>query len=88
MQYLKSKLRRIFVKPHLTFRQAIVKRDDVTGIVGMDLTLGYIYKLVLRTSPLCHDVTVRCFLFDDDGYLIVHPGTVSPKCYVLPMQSF
>ena len=58
----------------ILFFQAIVNRGKVSAVVGMDLTLGYIYKLVLNTSPLCHDVTVRCFLFDDEGYLVVHPG--------------
>jgi hypothetical protein len=43
-------------------------------IVGMDLTLGYVYKLVLETLPHCRNTTARCFLFDDDGFLVVHPG--------------
>lgn len=58
----------------VSLSQAILnEKGDVLSIVGMDLTLGYIYKLVLETSPFCREDNVRCFLFDDEGYLVVHP---------------
>ena len=51
---------------------------DNKGIVmGMDLTIGYINKMLLDTIPICRnllDAGVRCFLFDHHGYLLVHPS--------------
>ena len=52
-------------------------RADFKDIVmGMDLTTGYINKMLLDTIPICNNLLndgVRCFLFDHHGYLLVHP---------------
>ena len=45
--------------------------------MGMDLTIGYINKMLLDTIPICRNLLndgVRCFLFDHHGYLLVHPS--------------
>ena len=45
-------------------------------VMGMDLTIGYINKMLLDTIPICNNLLnagVRCFLFDHHGYLLVHP---------------
>ena len=60
------------------FDQAVTSSSGSGSVVvGMDLTLGYVYKLVLETFPLCRNESVRCFLFDDEGYLVVHPGNLN-----------
>ena len=58
------------------YHQAVISGGS-SVVVGMDLTLGYVFKLVLETFPLCRNESVRCFLFDDEGYLVVHPGNGS-----------
>lgn len=58
-----------------------ITNDDIVNrprdvIMGMDLTIGYINKMLLDTIPICRNLLnagVRCFLFDHEGYLIVHP---------------
>jgi hypothetical protein len=51
------------------------------AVMGMDLTMGYIYNMVLDTMPICNNREndgVRCFLFDQEGYLIAHPSQFEP----------
>ncbi len=46
-------------------------------VMGMDLTIGYINKMLLDSIPICRNMLndgVRCFLFDHEGYLILHPS--------------
>lgn len=47
--------------------------DYVIAVVSMDVTMGYIMRLLLEMFPFCHDTTVKCFLMDDKGYLVSHP---------------
>ncbi|QQP57800.1 VWFA and cache domaincontaining protein 1like, partial [Caligus rogercresseyi] len=43
-------------------------------VLAMDMTLGYIYKVLINTLPTCKaSHTNRCFIFDHEGYVIVHP---------------
>ena len=55
--------------------------NDPNIVMAMDLTIGYVNKMLLDTIPVCHNLLnkgVRCFLFDDEGYLIVHPSLFKP----------
>ncbi|KAB0801153.1 hypothetical protein PPYR_05507 [Photinus pyralis] len=47
-------------------------------VTAMDVTFGYIYKLLLQNMPFCKD-GVKCFLMDDRGYLIYHPNLIDPN---------
>ncbi|XP_066587583.1 VWFA and cache domain-containing protein 1 isoform X2 [Prorops nasuta] len=49
-------------------------KDPVMAVVAMDITMGYISRLLLETYPFCNDSTVKCFLMDDKGYLVSHPS--------------
>ncbi len=42
--------------------------------MGMDMTLGYFYKLAVEQLPVCEHENIRCFIMDDRGYLIAHKG--------------
>lgn len=53
--------------------------DKVVAVMGMDLTLGYFYKLLEDNIYICSHKTVRCFIMDDRGYLIAHPALIEPN---------
>lgn len=46
----------------------------IIAVLSMDVTMGYIARLLLEMFPFCNDTTVRCFLMDDRGYLVSHPA--------------
>ncbi|CAL1673299.1 unnamed protein product [Lasius platythorax] len=48
--------------------------DYVIAVLSMDVTMGYIMRLLLEMFPFCYDATVKCFLMDDKGYLVSHPA--------------
>ena len=48
-------------------------------MMGIDVTLGYFYKMLLDNIVVCREPGVRCFLLNDDGYLIAHPSLVEPN---------
>ena len=48
--------------------------DRVAAVMGMDMTLGYFYKLIVQQIPVCEKENIRCFIMDDRGYLIAHKG--------------
>ncbi|XP_044742087.1 VWFA and cache domain-containing protein 1 [Chrysoperla carnea] len=54
-------------------------KDAVFAVMGIDLTLGYFYKLIIEKIPFCKQTNVKCFLMDDKGYLISHPSLVDPN---------
>ncbi|KAL3869969.1 hypothetical protein ACJMK2_042589 [Sinanodonta woodiana] len=53
--------------------------DRVAAVMGMDVTLGYFYKIMVENIPTCGQKTVRCFLMNDKGYIITHPSLVEPN---------
>ncbi|XP_022243736.1 VWFA and cache domain-containing protein 1-like isoform X1 [Limulus polyphemus] len=53
--------------------------DTIKAVLGMDFTLGYFYKLLVDAIPLCEKDRVVCFIMDDKGYLIAHPGLIEPN---------
>lgn len=55
--------------------------DEREVVMGMDLTIGYINKMLFDFIPICKNLLnsgVRCFLFDHQGYMIIHPSLFSP----------
>ena len=49
------------------------------AVMGMDLTIGYLHKMLFDAMPVCKNMEeIRCFLFDDEGYLIVHKSQFEP----------
>ncbi|KAL5022166.1 hypothetical protein ScPMuIL_001321 [Solemya velum] len=53
--------------------------DKAVAVMGMDVTLGYFYKLLVKNIPACNQKTIRCFMMDDEGYLIAHPALMEPN---------
>ncbi|WAR23918.1 CAHD1-like protein [Mya arenaria] len=43
--------------------------DKLVAVMGMDVTLGYFYKMVLDHISICKAHGMRCFLINDDGYM-------------------
>ncbi|RZF37313.1 hypothetical protein LSTR_LSTR005645 [Laodelphax striatellus] len=75
----------------VTYSQKLVyhsKSSSVTPtsvVMGMDLTLGYFYTLLLDNLPFCtlNDIRnvasegkIKCFLMDDKGYILSHPNAL------------
>ncbi|XP_077980933.1 VWFA and cache domain-containing protein 1-like [Glandiceps talaboti] len=50
--------------------------DRVVAVMGIDFTIGYFYKAVVEMFPLCSEENIRCFILDDRGYLVAHPGLI------------
>lgn len=57
--------------------ESIIK-DDAIAIVSMDVALGFISRLLKEMFPFCNNLTVKCFLMDDKGYLVSHPALLEP----------
>ncbi|KAJ8936685.1 hypothetical protein NQ318_012504 [Aromia moschata] len=68
----------VFIPPYLDKGGAgyIVTIAYATSqlVVAMDVTYGYMFKLLLNHMSICLDANITCFLIDDQGYIIYHPG--------------
>lgn len=53
--------------------------EKMLGVMGMDFTLGYFYKLLMQSIPSCHQQNITCFLMDDRGYLLAHASLIEPS---------
>nr|XP_023016915.1 VWFA and cache domain-containing protein 1 [Leptinotarsa decemlineata] len=42
-------------------------------VVAMDITYGYMLKLLVKHVPSCLKENITCFIVDDEGYVIYHP---------------
>ena len=51
---------------------------SIGAVMGMDLSLGLLNEWIQRLIPYCNISNTRCFLFDNHGYLIVHPSMFYP----------
>ena len=47
--------------------------DPVVSVMGVDVTLGYLYKLLVDILPVCTSTNITCFLFEEGGYILAHP---------------
>ncbi|CAG4966688.1 unnamed protein product [Colias eurytheme] len=50
-----------------------------TMVVAMDVTMGFLYKLLIDSSPLCAMSNIKCFIMNNKGYLVSHPGLMDPN---------
>lgn len=49
-------------------------------VVSMDVTMGFLYKLLIDSLPICADAYyVKCFVMNNRGYLVSHPGLMDPN---------
>ncbi|KAK2181045.1 hypothetical protein NP493_412g00022 [Ridgeia piscesae] len=52
--------------------------DPVTAVMGMDVTITFLYQQLLDSYPECsatdktRDYCCRCFLIDNSGFIIIH----------------
>ena len=51
---------------------------NVGAVMGMDMSLGIVSDWLIQLMPYCKETNIRCFLFDNHGYLIVHPNMLKP----------
>lgn len=50
------------------------------AIVSIDVTLGFLYQVLLQSSDYCRsDENIKCFVIDDYGYLVVYPNHFDTK---------
>ncbi|XP_061730052.1 VWFA and cache domain-containing protein CG16868 [Cydia pomonella] len=50
-----------------------------TMVVSMDVTMGFLYKLLIDSMPLCEKPHIKCFIMNNRGYLVSHPGLMDPN---------
>lgn len=56
------------------------EQRNVAAIVSIDVTLGFLYQVLLQSSDYCRsDENIKCFLIDDYGYLVVYPNNFDTK---------
>lgn len=62
------------------------RTDNIVAVLGADLTLPYMHRMLWDTLPFCPDrsgqvrgSSIRCFLMDERGYLLVHPNLLDPS---------
>lgn len=69
----------IFEKTPSTSEQQQQQRN-VAAIVSIDVTLGFLYQVLLQSSDYCRsDENIKCFLMSDYGYLVVYPNNFDIK---------
>lgn len=49
------------------------------------MTLGRVHNVVYRAHGHCDDEGIKCFLFDSEGYLVLHPIMFDPT-YIGPVE--
>lgn len=56
------------------------QQRNVAAIVSIDVTLGFLYQVLLQSSDYCRsDENIKCMLIDDYGYLVVYPNNFDSK---------
>lgn len=50
--------------------------DPVVAVASMDITIGYIARILRDMLPFCKETMIKCFLMDDRGYLVYHPSLI------------
>lgn len=57
----------------LTISHTIFKHNIPIAVVSIDLTYSFFYKILLNSSEICQQLNYKCFLIEDNGFLIGHP---------------
>lgn len=53
---------------------------NAAAIVSIDVTLGFLYQVLLQSSDYCRsDENIKCFIIDEYGYLVVYPNNFDSK---------
>ncbi|XP_013179332.1 PREDICTED: VWFA and cache domain-containing protein CG16868 [Papilio xuthus] len=63
----------------VTISYAIKSLVYPTMVVSMDVTMGFLYKLLIESLPLCAMSYVKCLIMNNRGYLVSHPGLMDPN---------
>ncbi|XP_013142701.1 PREDICTED: VWFA and cache domain-containing protein CG16868 [Papilio polytes] len=63
----------------VTISYAIKSLVYPTMVVSMDVTMGFLYKLLIDSLPLCAMSYVKCLIMNNRGYLVSHPGLMDPN---------
>lgn len=72
---------------HTLHRTAHTNRP--AAVVAVDVTLGFLYKLLLAAEPECGSApaNVKCFLMDDAGFVLAHPNVLEPAAVSAMMHA-
>ncbi|XP_033747396.1 VWFA and cache domain-containing protein 1-like [Pecten maximus] len=54
------------------------EQDDVEGVLGYDIGLSYLERLINEIYPEC-ETGNTCMLVDNSGFIIIHPDFVDPN---------
>lgn len=70
----------IFEKVPISAGASSTRHRNALAIVSIDVTLGFLYQVLLQSSDYCRsDENIKCFLIDDYGYLVVYPNNFDSK---------
>ena len=62
--------------------------NTVAAVLGLDIKAKYLHQLLLDLVPDCRVKSLRCFLMDDSGYLIVHPKISEKIMETNPVEKY
>ncbi|XP_077284918.1 VWFA and cache domain-containing protein 1 [Arctopsyche grandis] len=48
-------------------------------VVSMDITMGFLHKMLADSLLLCSTSNIKCFIMDEQGYLLSHPSLFDRK---------
>lgn len=64
------------------------QRKTASLIVSIDVTLGFLYQVLLQSSDYCRrDENIKCFIIDEFGYLVVYPNNFDSKMQLSSFDS-
>ncbi|XP_003372730.1 transcription factor AP-2 alpha [Trichinella spiralis] len=46
--------------------------DPVVAVLGLDVSLTFLFKMLYNHLTVCREIGINCFLFDDRGYIVAH----------------
>lgn len=55
------------------------QRDRVVAVMGIDFTFRFLHLYLHNLMPICSQPNMRCFLMEDQGYLVAHPGFMKAR---------
>ncbi|KAI0222831.1 hypothetical protein LSAT2_025924 [Lamellibrachia satsuma] len=77
------------VKCNTTTSMPLEKPHNVTyGVVGIDVSIEYLYSFIIGRNPKCHMDGITCTLIDKAGYIVAARAMVEPVHNHLETSSF